>query len=63
MASPSDKRVRILTAQIKEFVGCTTSKGDRDKVEWIDTTLMLADSLTDGDSERGYLLGIMTTCA
>ena len=61
----NDKRVRILRAQIKDFMGYATSKDNRGKVgwklatRWIGMELMLADALTKTGAERGYLLECM----
>ena len=47
---PSDKRVKLLVAQIKEFLG------DGCEVIWVDTSQKLADVVTKVGCERGLLI-------
>jgi len=47
---PSDKRVKLLVAQIREFIG------DGCEVIWADTSQRLADVLTKVGCERGLLI-------
>ncbi|CAK0863333.1 unnamed protein product, partial [Prorocentrum cordatum] len=59
---PADKRVRILMAQIRQLLGHDMLKQEREgydwriRVRWIDTKLMIADSLTKAEAERSFLL-------
>jgi hypothetical protein len=52
----SDKRIRILIAQLREMLDEPDTAA-----HWIDTKVMLADSLTKIDAERGFLREAMTT--
>eukprot|EP00435_Cladocopium_sp_Y103_P065284 s731_g27.t1 len=57
---PSDKRVRILVAQIKELLGENTYDDDSPAyAEWVDTSQMLADVLTKTGCEREPLLSAL----
>ena len=47
---PSDKRVKLLVAQIKEFLG------EDCEVVWVDTSQMIADVLTKIGCERSLLI-------
>ena len=47
---PSDKRVKLLVAQIKEFLG------EGCEVVWVDTSQMIADVLTKIGCERSLLI-------
>ena len=49
----SDKRLRILIAQLREMID--TSCG-RLRCLWVDTKLLLADALTKAEAERGYMM-------
>jgi len=51
----ADKRLRIIIAQIREL-----TMADDVFVHWIDTLVMLADSLTKLEAETGYLLDAIT---
>lgn len=51
---PSDKRVKILVAQVKELL-----ENGEDKVIWVDTSQMLADVLTKIGCERELLTQAM----
>ena len=51
---PSDRRLRILLAQLKQSMEC-----DNVAVDWVDTLAMLADSLTKVGTERGFLLNVL----
>ena len=51
---PSDRRLRILLAQLKQSIDC-----DKVAVDWVDTLAMLADSLTKVGTERGFLLNVL----
>ena len=54
---PTDKRVRILVAQIKELIGENLLTNDTDTyAEWVDTSQMLADILTKLNCEREPIL-------
>eukprot|EP00913_Durusdinium_trenchii_P027188 g25509.t2 len=54
---PSDKRVKILCAQIKEMLGIHDYEDDGDTyAQWVDTSQMLADVLTKLGCEREPLL-------
>eukprot|EP00435_Cladocopium_sp_Y103_P057754 s1878_g20.t1 len=50
---PSDKRVKLLVAQIKEYLA------ENCRVIWVDTSQMLADVLTKVGCERALLLSTM----
>ena len=47
----ADRRLRIIVAQLKEYAST-----DLSRVVWIDTKIMLADSLTKTEGEPSYLL-------
>ena len=51
---PSDRRLRILLAQLKQSI-----EYDKVTVDWVDTLAMLADSLTKIGTERGFLLNVL----
>eukprot|EP00434_Breviolum_minutum_P038574 symbB.v1.2.034224.t1/scaffold4384.1/size41667/2 len=60
--APSDKRVRILLAQIKEMIGITGYDDENNlQVWWCDTAQMLADVLTKIGCEREPLLEAMSS--
>ncbi len=46
-----DKRLRIAIAQLREMFGIEGST-----LQWLDSSMMLADALTKLSAERGYLL-------
>ena len=50
----ADKRLRILIAQLREM-----SEDPQVSVHWVDTKLMLADSLTKVGAERHYLISAL----
>ena len=57
---PTDKRVRILVAQVKELIGENDFSDDGFVyAHWIDTSQMLADVLTKLGSEREPLLSAL----
>ena len=57
---PTDKRVRILVAQIKELIGENTYEDDEAAfAHWLDTSQMLADVLTKVGCEREPLLAAL----
>ena len=57
---PTDKRVRILVAQIKELIGENTYEDDDAAfAHWLDTSQMLADVLTKVGCEREPLLAAL----
>ena len=59
---PSDKRVRILCAQIKELIGTNDYEDDSSMyAHWTDTSTMLADVLTKLGCEREPLLVALET--
>ena len=55
---PSDKRVKILLAQIRQMV-----EDCENTVFWVDAAQMLADVLTKCGAEREPLLEALTTCS
>ena len=58
---PSDKRVRVLVAQIKEMLGENHYDDDADIfARWVDTSRMLADVLTKEGCDRQPLLSAFT---
>ena len=60
--APSDKRVRILLAQIKEMIGMDGySEENNLQVWWCDTAQMLADVLTKTGCEREPLMEAMAS--
>ena len=59
---PSDKRVKLLVAQVKEMLGYTDYEDGNQQVIWCDTSQMLADVLTKSGCEREPLLQVMDTC-
>lgn len=60
--APSDKRVRILLAQIKEMIGISGYDDENNlQVWWCDTAQMLADVLTKIGCEREPLLEAMSS--
>ena len=56
---PTDKRVKILVAQIKDLLGYGSYVDDEQYVIWCDTSQMLADVLTKAGCERTPLLRAM----
>ena len=48
---PADKRLRVVVAQLREMFSYPGTK-----LQWIDNSMMLADSLTKLGAERLYLL-------
>ena len=56
---PTDKRVKILVAQIKDLLGYGSYVDDEQYVIWCDTSQMLADVLTKAGCERTPLLQAM----
>eukprot|EP00435_Cladocopium_sp_Y103_P022146 s387_g5.t1 len=59
---PSDKRVRILCAQIKELIGTNDYEDDSSMyAHWVDTSTMLADVLTKLGCEREPVLVALET--
>lgn len=58
---PSDKRVKILVAQVKELLSSTpsTESAAGISVHWVDTSQMLADVLTKVGCERELLLEVL----
>ena len=59
---PSDKRVKLLVAQVKEMLAYTDYEDGNQQVVWCDTSQMLADVLTKSGCEREPLLQVMDTC-
>ena len=58
---PSDKRVRVLVAQIKEMLGENDYSDDSDVfARWVDTSRMLADVLTKEGCDRQPLIHALT---
>lgn len=59
---PSDKRVRILVAQIKELLrGPNEPEANGCSIYWVDTSQMLADVLTKLGCERELMLEVLST--
>lgn len=58
---PTDKRVKILLAQVREFLG-QPNYDDDDEVRayWVDTAQMVADVLTKAGCEREPLLDVLS---
>ena len=59
---PTDKRVKILLAQVREFLGQPNYDDDDDEVRayWVDTAQMVADVLTKAGCEREPLLDVLS---
>eukprot|EP00435_Cladocopium_sp_Y103_P058473 s1160_g20.t1 len=59
---PTDKRVKILISQVKEFLGGDQYEDDgANRCHWCDTSQMLADVLTKSGCEREPLLEAMSS--
>ena len=59
---PSDKRVRILVAQIKELLrGPNEPEAGGCSIYWLDTSQMLADVLTKQGCEQELMLEVLST--
>ena len=59
---PSDKRVRILVAQVKELLrGQNEPEAGGCSIFWVDTSQMLADVLTKQGCERELMLEVLST--
>lgn len=59
---PSDKRVKILVCQVREFLGGENYDDDGTvRAHWCDTAQMVADVLTKSGCEREPLLEVLAT--
>ncbi|CAJ1330014.1 unnamed protein product [Effrenium voratum] len=56
---PTEKRVKVLVAQIKQLLGFDGFEGDNAMVKWLDTSQMLADVLTKVGCERELMLSVL----